>query len=202
MLLASIQSKADGIKSGAVLTPAPSSLLVMQATEALQAGVLSHGIPISVDILFFMILHPLFRHAARAFTLRQWVTIVVISLLLALASGLFLAVGAGFQMSEPWAGWYDRSELFVRDTIRLTFQDRSDKPVVDRPYETVFMAPPGILEQNKQFNWLAEDVLADATVSATVLQEAALPVSPAGLARVKVPNRMLEPDWQPDFKGQ
>lgn len=151
-----------------------------------------------------MLQHPLFKHAARAFTFRQWVWIVSFSLLLAVGSGLFLAVAAGYKMSEPWAGWYDRSELFVRDTIRLTFQDRSAKPVIDRPYETVFMAPPGILEQNKQFNWLTNEALPGAVVSSAAAQQeaAAFPVSPDGLARVKVPARLLEPDWQPDFKGQ
>jgi hypothetical protein len=154
-----------------------------------------------------MIHHPLFRHAGRLFTFRQWVAIVLSSLLLAIGSGLYLAVGLGFQLSEPWASVYDRGELFLRDTVRLTFQDRDVLPASRRLDETVFMAPLGILEQNKQFNWLADVLLPSAAAASSAAPTVAsgasgLPALPSGLARVKTPSRLLESDWQPDFKGQ
>jgi hypothetical protein len=114
--------------------------------------------------------------------------VVVLSSVVALSSALVLAVSAGVRLNGPLGSVYDRVELFVRDTIRLTFKtDRRSAA----PTETVFMAPPGILDPGKNFNWL-------------VIEEKSTAQAPAENNRVsqfKAPQRLLDPDWQPPFKG-
>lgn len=108
---------------------------------------------------------------------------------LALSSALVLAVATGTGLPQPLGTWYDRTELFVRDTIRLTFKtDQRSLPTADM----VYMAPPGILEQNKPFN------LIDVTASVVALPASASSVA-AGSA-MKSPIGLLDPDWQPVLK--
>ncbi len=138
------------------------------------------------------------QQVVHAFSPRQWLVMAVLSGILASGSGLFLAVSAGLQLSEPWADWYDHCELFIRDTFRLTFR-RTSKTKVRTFDERIFMAPVGILVPDKLFVWLDANVPPSSSLAETSVKP---PNGTTHLLQVKTPSKMLEPDWQPDFKEQ
>jgi hypothetical protein len=135
-----------------------------------------------------MLNKPVLIRIAHLMSPRAWVMVMVLSLVVALSSAMVLAVSAGARLDGPLGAIYDRVEMFVRDTIRLTF--KTDRHISELAV-TVFMAPPGILEQGKNFNWLDNN-------------EKLVAVTPAAQTKVsilKAPQRLLDPDWQPSFKG-
>ena len=140
------------------------------------------------------------QQVVNAFSPRQWLVMAVLSGILASGSGLFLAVSAGLQLSEPWADWYDHCELFIRDTFRLTFR-RTSKTKTRSLDDRNFRAPVGILVPDKPLVWLDANVAARPSSS---LAETSVkpPIGTTRLSQVKTPSKMLDPDWQPDFKVQ
>lgn len=136
-----------------------------------------------------MFTHPALIQWAQQFSLRTWAVVVSLSFVLAFSSALVLAVSSGVQLPEPLATWYKSVELFVRDTIRLTFKPHKATRQVS---ETVYMAPPGILDEKRHFVWVE------------AVNEVNLPTSAAqaDVRKVKAPARLLDPDWQPEFKGK
>lgn len=138
-----------------------------------------------------MFAHPALIRLAHQFSARTWMVVVGLSFLLAFGSTLVLAVNAGVPLPQPLGDWYKSAELFVRDTIRLTFRPRFKNKRIAEVSETVFMAPVGILEERRNFVWL---------------EAVSMPVQPqeeqTGVQKLgKGPSRLLEPDWQPEFKG-
>ena len=131
---------------------------------------------------------------AQQLSRRAWALVIGLSFMLALVSGLVLAVSAGMILPGPLDDWYRRSELFVRDTIRLTFKtSHSGKPAKRNVQadESIFMAPPGILDETRSFDFPAE--AAEAELSKVL---AGNPVR-----KTLAPTRLLDPDWQPEHKG-
>lgn len=148
-----------------------------------------------------------FNHVVHLLTPRQWLVVAVLSGLLAFGSGLYLAVWAGMPLGGPVARLFDRTELFIRDTIRLTFKNRSEKRIMTGE-PAVFMAPLGILEPDRTFKWLdALEPLVVPVGAASGEAPAAVVTAPAAVSTpqshvsAKAPSRMLDPDWKPDFKG-
>jgi hypothetical protein len=141
-----------------------------------------------MDILLSMLTHPVLIHLARLLSPRAWLIISILSLVVALSSALVLAVSAGARIDGPLGSVYDRVELFVRDTIRLTFKTDRHSAM---PSESVFMAPLGILDERKKFNWLVTE---GGTVALTLAKQTSMPPT-------KTPPRLLDPDWQPPFSG-
>lgn len=139
--------------------------------------------------------HPVLIRLAHEFSLRTWVVIVCLSFVVALSSGLVLAVSYGVPLPERLAEWYKQAELFARDTVRLTFRPRTAKQRMSESSETVFMAPPGLLDEKRNFVWL--DNVAVANLQQPVVQA----VGQESVREAKVPIRLLDPDWQPEFKG-
>lgn len=139
----------------------------------------------------YMLNHPVLIRLTQIYPVRIWAWVVSLSFVAAVCSALVLAVSVGVKLPEPLAAWYDRSEVFVRDTIRLTFKTAKHSGEMT---EMVYMAPPGILEEKRNFTWL-QDVAAAAT-AAVSSQHAAVEANPK---KIKTPGRLLEPDWQPDF---
>ena len=135
-----------------------------------------------------MLTHPALIQWAQQFSLRTWAVVVSLSSVLAFSSALVLAVSFGVALPEPLAAGYKRVELFVRDTIRLTFKPHKPNQMAS---DTVYMAPPGILEEKRGFVWL------EAGVQASAPQVAAL----TDVHKAKAPLRLLDPNWQPEFKG-
>ena len=138
-----------------------------------------------------MFTHPALIRLAHQFSARTWMVMVGLSFLLAFGSTLVLAVNAGVPLPQPLGDGYKSAELFVRDTIRLTFRPRFKSKRLAEVSETVFMAPVGILEEKRNFVWL---------------EAVSMPVQPqveqAGVQKSgKGPSRLLEPDWRPEFKG-
>ena len=138
-----------------------------------------------------MLNHPVLLRLAQMYSVRTWAWVVSLSFVFAVCSALVLAVSVGVKLPEPLGGWYDRSEVFVRDTIRLTFKTAKHSGEMN---EMVYMAPPGILEEKRNFNWLQD--AATAATAAVSSQHAAVGADPK---KIKTPGRLLEPDWQPDF---
>lgn len=148
-----------------------------------------------------------FNHVVHLLAPRQWLVVAVFSGLLAFGSGLYLAVLAGMPLGGPVAQLFDRTELFIRDTIRLTFKNRSEKRIMTGE-PAVFMAPLGILEPDRTFKWLdaPELSMVSAGSASAEVPVAVVPVPVAVSTQplhvpVKVPSRVLDPDWKPDFKG-
>jgi hypothetical protein len=133
--------------------------------------------------------HVFFIRLTHLVTAKTWLLIAVLSLVLAVSSAMFLTVASGVKLSGPLASLYDGVELFLRDTVRLTFKTgRSKKQVT----ETVYMAPPGILDEKKTFTWLDFD-----KVMAEAKSNQATPS--VGVVTVRSPSRILDPTWQPNF---
>lgn len=133
----------------------------------------------------------------QMFSPRQWLAITVLCGLLAFGSGLFLTVSAGWQLAQPWASWYDNADIFIRDTIRLTFRDRSRRGG-RRTAALVFTAPPGILDPRTQFHW--PDAVVPVESEASEDQPAVVrPSARVVGAPVKTPASLLDPSWRPDF---
>lgn len=128
--------------------------------------------------------HSEFSHLHGAFTPRQWLGIVLASAMLAAFSGYILWSRMDKVLLDVPSKWYDRAEIFVLDTIRLSFSRR--KLLVRDA--SVFVAPKGILEKDATFNWL-EDA---AAITQMADLRPALPVAPP---------QLLDPDWKPDFPG-
>ncbi|AGX86574.1 hypothetical protein [Candidatus Symbiobacter mobilis] len=132
--------------------------------------------------------HPLHR-LWLALSLRAWLLLAGGSSVLALLSGLYLAVLAGLPLPHPWAQWFDQTELFIRDTIRLTFRDRRPRQQGRADY-VVTTAPVGILEPAYDFQWLtpAEVDRIHSMVSDSLTSSQKLPGAPASV---------LDPSWNP-----
>ncbi len=132
--------------------------------------------------------YPALIQWAHQFSIRTWAWLIGCCLVLACGSVLVLAVSAGVQLPEPLASWYTRVELFARDTVRLTFKPQKEARQMS---ETVYMAPPGILDEKRNFVWIDG-------ITEHRLAQALVPDDPR---KVKTPSRLLDPSWQPEFKG-
>ena len=132
--------------------------------------------------------YPALIQWAHQFSMRTWALVTGLSFVLAFSSVLVLAVSAGVQLPEPLASWYTQVELFARDTVRLTFKPQKEARQMS---ETVYMAPPGILDEKRNFVWIEG-------ITGASLAQAAAPDDPR---KVKTPSRLLDPSWQPEFKG-
>ena len=142
---------------------------------------------------------PWLQKTAQFCSPHQWLVAALVSVCLAVGSGLFLAVSLGLPLGQPLASWYDRCELFVRDTSRLTFRHTQGKTVKTLD-DTVFMAPIGILEPNRRFIWLSPASTALLSVdpsSASLASDGVQQPGPGGFLRVKTPPKVLDPDWLP-----
>ena len=125
---------------------------------------------------------------------RAWAWVISLSFVLALGSGLVLAVSAGFQLPQPLDDWYRSSELFVRDTIRLTFKTpHTGKPGQRRSQsdEVVFMAPLGILDEKR--NFVFPEQAAEAELAKMLTGEV--------VRKSVAPPSLLDPAWETEFKG-
>lgn len=79
---------------------------------------------------------------------------------------------------------FDGVELFLRDTVRLTFKDRADGNSAD----SVFVAPKGILQKDAIFKWVENPEVIES-------RYAEVPPPPAA------PSRLLDSQWDPFFPG-
>ena len=116
---------------------------------------------------------------------RTWLVVISMSLLLAVGSGWVLVFRPIGLVTELPVQAFDALEHFIRDTIRLSFTSRMKKNVIS---EDVFVAPPGLLDKEANFQWLDESQDADARL----IIEGALPIAPP---------RLLDAQWQPAFQG-
>jgi hypothetical protein len=110
----------------------------------------------------------------------RWLFVILVSMVLAAGSSLVLLASfnapAGY-----WTGRvFDAAELFLRDTVRLSFKDK----IPEESNNSVFVAPQGILEKDAAFKWLAE--LADVP-----------PPADAASAPAAAPAAILDPNWVP-----
>jgi hypothetical protein len=113
---------------------------------------------------------------------RQWLALGLASVVLALASALTVLVRLGVDLPKPLAVAYEKTELFLLDTVRLTF--RLDRNAGQKPVD-VFAAPLGILDPNRIFAWVEHyDDLGRPTL--------------AKAGPVPVAARLLDPAWQGD----
>ena len=135
-----------------------------------------------------MLTHPALIQWAHQYSMRTWAMVISLSFVLACSSGLVLMVSAGVQLPEPLASGYKRVELFLRDTVRLTFKPSKESQQMS---ETVYMAPPGILDERRNFV-LLEPIKELSVAQAVVMDDP---------RKVKTPARLLDPSWQPEFKG-
>lgn len=110
--------------------------------------------------------------------------VALVSVVLAVGSGAVLVSREDNGLGRLLARTYDTAELFLRDTIRLTFKSRSIRDT----QEVVFVAPLGILNRELEFNW-TDDVRDLESLTETDLSEPTAPV------------RLLDPAWQPLFSG-
>ena len=108
-----------------------------------------------------------------------------ISLLLAVSSGWVLVSRHNNSVTDLPILAFDSLELFIRDTVRLSFTARIKNNVIS---QDVFVAPQGLLDKEANFQWLDESQDADARL----IIEGALPIAPP---------RLLDAQWQPAFQG-
>lgn len=113
-----------------------------------------------------------------------WLIVIVGSMILATGAALILLARVdGPQRNVP-GQLFDAVELFLRDTVRLTFKDRADGNSSD----AVFIAPKGILQKDATFVWVENPEVMESR-HAEVLPP---PAAPA---------RLLDSDWTPAFSG-
>ncbi len=108
---------------------------------------------------------------------------ILVSMVLAAGSSLVLLASfnapAGY-----WTGRaFDATELFLRDTVRLSFKDK----IPEDSDSSVFVAPQGILEKDAAFKWLAD--IAD-------IADVPLPADAASVPAA-APAAILDPNWEP-----
>ena len=113
-----------------------------------------------------------------------WLIVVVGSMILATGATLTLLARADGPQKHVPAQLFDAVELFVRDTVRLTFKDRADGNASD----SVFIAPKGILQKDATFHWVE---------NSEVIESRRAEVLPPSMA----PTRLLDSDWTPSFSG-
>ena len=116
---------------------------------------------------------------------RTWLVVMSISLLLAVSSGWVLVSRHNNSVTDLPILAFDSLELFIRDTVRLSFTARIKNNVIS---QDVFVAPQGLLDKEANFQWLDESQDADARL----ITEGALPIAPP---------RLLDAQWQPAFQG-
>lgn len=115
---------------------------------------------------------------------KGWLLVAVGSLAVATgAAWILLARVEGPQRHVP-GQLFDAVELFLRDTVRLTFKDRADGMATD----SVFVAPKGILQQDATFKWVENP---------EVIESRRVEILPPSAA----PTRLLDSDWTPIFSG-
>ena len=116
---------------------------------------------------------------------RTWLIVILMSLILAAGSGWVLLYRTNAQAADAPLHAFDLVELFIRDTIRLSFTSRSKKAGIS---DDVFVAPKGLLDKDTTFKWLDDSQdIADSLKNSM----------PAPLA----PPRLLDSQWQPAFSG-
>ena len=120
---------------------------------------------------------PLFSHKA-------WLLIAVISAVLASVSGSVLLYKFDYAFKDQIGRAFDSVELFMRDTVRLSFKN---KKIAGAP-DAAFVAPKGLLDQKMVFNWL--DDKQDASLQSEEFRREA-----------QAPLRILDPSWTPAFSG-
>lgn len=110
----------------------------------------------------------------------RWLFVILVSM--ALAAGSSLVLLASFNAPAGyWTGRaFDAAELFLRDTVRLSFKDK----IPEDSDSSVFVAPQGILEKDAVFKALAEIPDAPAPAEAAATPSAA-------------PSAILDPQWEP-----
>ena len=118
------------------------------------------------------------------FSPRVWLLVGLVLGVLAAGSGILLTSRGDDGVNSLLVRAYDSTELFVRDTIRLSFKDRKVRGVQD----AVFVAPKGILDKKMMFTWI--DDVKD-------MEQKPEEAAPEPLA----PVRILDPQWRPDFSG-
>jgi hypothetical protein len=113
-----------------------------------------------------------------------WLRLVLGSLVLATGAGLWLWSPLNAQQEKRIGSTWDAIELFLRDTIRLSFKARNPKGFQDIAY----VAPIGILDKTMTFKWI-DPVAVSASTASEQTQ-----VAPA-----LAPLRLLDATWSPDF---
>ena len=116
------------------------------------------------------------------FSPRAWLVVGLVSSMLAVGSGVTLALHGNHGLNTLLARTYDTVERFLRDTIRLSFKNRRVGGVQD----AVFVAPRDILEKKMTFNWIDD---------AKDFEQKPSDASPEPIA----PARILDPEWRPSF---
>lgn len=116
---------------------------------------------------------------------RTWLVVISMSSMLAIGSGWVLVSRPSGLITDLPVLAFDSLERFIRDTIRLSFTSRLKKNVIS---EDVFVAPKGLLDKEASFRWLEESQ----DMETLLFIEGALPIAPP---------RLLDPQWQPDFRG-
>ena len=118
------------------------------------------------------------------FSPQTWLVVALVSALLAVGSGAILISRGNAGETSRLVRTYDTVELFILDTIRLSFKKRKLSDVQD----AVFVAPKGILDESTTFFWIddAKDV-----------EQKTEPALPEPVA----PVRLLDPEWHPHFSG-
>ncbi len=115
------------------------------------------------------------------FAPRAWLWLGLASMLLASSSAVFLILHKNSRSSHNLYQAYDLVNRFMHDTVRLTFK-------TDLNREAVFVAPVGILLPDETFNWIESfEDFKPRTEDAAPLPQA--------------PERTLDPEWKPDFRG-
>jgi hypothetical protein len=128
--------------------------------------------------------HSPLQRIIHQFSPKVWLSIAVGSLVLAAGAGLLLLSRLDGPRQVHLGSTFDAIELFVRDTIRLSFKSRNPKGFQDIAY----VAPKGLLDKSMTFKWIdpAEETPPTPDEQAPVIQALA-------------PLRLLDPTWNPVF---
>jgi hypothetical protein len=117
----------------------------------------------------------------QLFSPRVWLSIALVSLLLATGSSWVLLSHVGEHPMDRVFETYDAVTRFVHETIRLTFK-------TDKKRASIFVAPAGLLNQQTSFNWVKN-------------YRDFKPRLEDQVPGPQAPEQMLNPTWKPDFPG-
>ena len=117
----------------------------------------------------------------QLFSPRVWLSIALVSLLLATGSSWVLLSHVGEHPMDRVFEAYDAVTRFVHETIRLTFK-------TDKKRASVFVAPVGLLNQQASFNWIKN-------------YQDFKPRLEDQVPGPQAPEQLLNPTWKPDFSG-
>jgi hypothetical protein len=113
-----------------------------------------------------------------------WLIVILGSMIVATGAALILLARVDGPQRHVPGQLFDAVELFLRDTVRLTFKDRADGNASD----SVFIAPKGILQKDATFVWVE---------NSEVIESRRADILPPSAA----PARLLDSDWTPAFSG-